>query len=99
MARAGNLKEWIRALSSGSLAEIQRMKEKGWDLHAKIERVESGSFPIHLVVLSKNALALQFLLDHRVDMNVRDKLFKRTPLLYAIETNAIEVHKYSQNSH
>ena len=74
------------------------MMENGWDLHAKVEQDESGSFPIHLVVLSKNAFALQFLMDHRVDVNVRDKLFKRTPLLYAIEANAVEVHYYSLDS-
>ena len=92
-ARTGTLREYVQALSSGDVAKIQMMKHEGWDLHAKIDHDENGGYPIHLVVLSKNALALQFLIDCGVDVNVRDKQLKRTPLHYAIEAQAVEVRR------
>ena len=86
---SGSCEEWVRALSSGEVAQVSAMVSRGWDLHARVEN--RGHFPIHAVVLSRSDEVLQLLMAHKVDVNVKDQSCRRTPLLYAVENNAFEV--------
>src|SRR5579864_3484979 len=90
VTRLGGYTPLHLASSRGEAAVVGRLLEAGSPVAAV---TETGVQAIHLAAQAGSPEALQFLLDHGADINARDGVYRRTPLIFATSENRLAAMK------
>ena len=90
VTRLGNYTPLHLASSRGQAAAVARLLEAGSDVRAA---TDTGVQPLHLAAQAGNADAVRAILDKGADVNAVDRTHGRTPLVFAVSQNRVDVMK------
>jgi ankyrin repeat protein len=90
LTRIGDYTPLHLASSRGHAAAVTRLLEAGSDPNAV---TATGVQPVHLAAQAGNPDAVRALLDRGAAVNARDTTHGRTPLIFAVSENRLEVMK------